>query len=92
MSVLLSAYDLCQPRIWFADDDGQPPPPTNPHHAPSFAQLITLGQIVDGRRLCREQLLDLQVETRTMFGDETDFYQLNAKSARALLAKLERAD
>lgn len=93
MSVLLSAYGPRPPRIWYDDDEvWQPPAATNPHHARGMADLITPGQIVDGRHLCREQSLDLQVETQAMFGPETDFYQLSARSARALLVKLERVD
>lgn len=85
-------WDDSPPHIWLADDEGQPLAATNPHHAHNLFDLLTPQQIVDGRRLCLEQSLDLQAETRAMFGPETDFYQLSARSARTLLAKLERMD
>lgn len=87
MSVLLSAYGPRQPRIWF---DVEPLP--SEHHAMGWHDHITPFQLGAAHDLQHSLGVDLQAETRAMFGDDTDFYQLNARSARALLAKLGRGE
>lgn len=64
--------------------------PLSAHHSITMADLLTPAQRERGKELCERMNTTVQAEATAMFGPGVNFYQLNRRSARALVMGLER--